>query len=438
MPVWTRLFSTSALLSAARLSGAVIAFGTHVLLARMLGAHDLGLYYSISSIAVVGGLLVALGYPNITNRFISRYRYQERTDRVASFIRHARRDALFLGLLAACAISAGALTWPGLSDGMRYAIVLSAFTIIPVSSQRTYSSVAMAYRRFAVSHLPSFLFRPALFALMIGAFWLFGWQLSLLMLVFVTLLSQLAAMAIMYLPLRSIFREKAGHVSKRMVRRWRYEAWPVLFVTAFTGILSELSILIVSPFMPPAEVASFGVCLKVAFMIGFTVHAAHQVLLPEMGDAVARGESDKLGPKILGASLFPIIATSAGIAASMLAGDRLLAVFGEEFRAAQNTLTILMVVQFIRALAGPSPFLMTMKGAQRTSAIICASMMALLVVGNLLLAPRYGAEGAAISLLVTTTIWLVVTAIALYRMGGTRADLAGLLFRRRHAAAPAE
>jgi O-antigen/teichoic acid export membrane protein len=428
---WTRFFSTSALLSAARAAGAAIAFGTHVLLARMLGAHDLGIYYSITSIAVVGALLVALGYPNITNRFISRYRHQNRDDRVAAFIRRAREDALFWGVIVALGITVAALAFPGVPDGLRYAIAVSAWTIIPASSQRTYSAVAMAYRRFAVSHLPTMLYRPSLFAALVVGFWLLGVQLSILLLVFVTLVSYIAATGIQYVQLRPVLRKKPGPVSRRMVRRWRAEAWPVLIVTAFTGILSDLAILIASPFMVSAEVAAFGVCLKIAFMIGFTVQSAHQVLLPEMGDAVARRESDALGRKILGASLFPIIATSIAVVLSALAGDKLLALFGDEFRASQNTLTILMFAQFVRALAGPSPFLMTMKGAQRTNALICAAMLVVLVAGNALLAPRFGEVGAAVALLGTTIVWLSVTGFALFRFDGARADIAGLLMRRR-------
>src|SRR5690606_36904374 len=122
-----------------------------------------------------------------------------------------------------------------------------------------------------------------------------------------------------------------------------------------------------------------------------------------------------IGSKILGASIFPVVVTGLAILASMAAGQYFLALFGPQFSAAKNTLTILLVVQFVRALAGPGPQLMTMKGAQRESAVICLVSLGVLVLGNALLAPRYGAEGAAISVLVTTIVWLLATAIALYR-----------------------
>src|SRR5690606_36626981 len=128
---------------------------------------------------------------------------------------------------------------------------------------------------------------------------------------------------------------------------------------------------------------------------------------------------------ILGASFFPIVVTSFAVVASMVAGQYFLALFGPQFSAAKTTLTILLVVQLVSALADPGPQLMTMKGAQRESATICLASLGVLVLGNAVLAPRYGAEGAAISVLVTTIVWLLATAIALYRRDRSRADVVG-------------
>ncbi len=426
MPIWARLFSTSAFLTAARLGGAVAGFLTQILLARMLSAHDLGVFYSISSIAVVGALMVTLGYPNIASRFISRYETQGRVERVSAFIRVSRRESLFWGVLAATGIVICAFVVPNIPDALRYSIVVTAITIIPVASQRIYTAVAMAYRRFSVSHVPPMLIRPALFLVIVAGFWLFSVPVSVLVLIVATFLTCVASYLMQYFGLRDILRKKSPSTPRRLVRRWKQEAWPLVIVAGFVGMLSELAILLVSPFMPSADVAAFGICLKVAFMIGFTVQAAHQVLLPEMGEAVARRESHAIGSKILGASIFPVVVTGFAILASMAAGQYFLALFGPQFSAAKNTLTILLVVQFVRALAGPGPQLMTMKGAQRESAIICLVSLGVLVLGNAVLAPRYGAEGAAISVLVTTIVWLLATGIALYRQDRSRADVVGL------------
>lgn len=438
MTDWSRLFSTSALLSLARVSGAAIGFLTQILLARMLDPHELGLFYSVTSIAPIAALVVALGYPNIATRFISRYRERRRPDQVAGFIRRARRDTFFWAVLAVCGISVVAAVLPGLGVDARYAIFLSALSIIPFASQRIYGSVAIAYRRFAVSHVPAMMLRPMMFAAVLAVFWAAGVGVSAVLLTFITFLTVVLTGLIQYLPLRSTLKALPKPIeNRRMVRRWRVEAWPLVVVSALTGLLSDLAVLLASPFMSMAQIAEFGVCLKIAFLVGFTVQASHQVLQPELGDAMARRESGGMSAKMLGASLFPIFITASAILLSVVAGGHLLALFGEEFRAAQTTLTILLVAQFVRAVAGPSPFLLTLLGAQRVSAAICATAIGLLLLGNALLAPQFGAEGAAASVVAATLFWLFATAIALYRTGGRRADIAGLLLRRRALAAAA-
>jgi O-antigen/teichoic acid export membrane protein len=274
--------------------------------------------------------------------------------------------------------------------------------------------------------------RPMFFAIAIAVAWLIGIPMSVLELVFLTLVAVSLAWGVQYILLRSTLAKlEKPATTPRLVKKWRREAWPLVMVAAFTGLLSELAVLLATPFMQSADVAAFGICLKLAFLVGFAVQAAHQAILPDLGDAAARRERGGMGTKLLAASLFPIVVTGVAVIASVIAGELLLGVFGEEFKAAKTTLVILLIAQLVRALAGPSPHLLTLRGAQTVSAAICAASLGILLIGNALLAPMWGSEGAAISLLVTTIFWLSATAIALHRVGGTRSDLAGLLLRRR-------
>jgi len=427
-----RIFSTSALLTLTRLAGAGIGFLTQVALARLLSAEELGLFYSVTSLAPIVSLVVALGYPNIMTRFISRYRERGKPGYEAAFIRRARRDTFIWAILSATVISIAALLIPGFSLDLRWAIVLTALTVIPYSSERVLGTIAVAYRRFALAHLPGMALRPMFFAMAIAVAWLAGIPMSVLELVFLTLVAVSLAWGVQYILLRTTLAKlEKPAATPRLVKRWRREAWPLVMVAAFTGLLSELAVLLATPFMQSADVAAFGICLKLAFLVGFAVQAAHQTILPDLGDAAARRERGGMSAKLLAASLFPIVVTGLAVIASVAAGELLLGVFGEEFKAAKTTLIILLVAQLVRALAGPSPHLLTLRGAQTISAAICGASLAVLLIGNALLAPMLGSEGAAISLLVTTVFWLGATAIALHRVGGARSDLAGLLQRRR-------
>jgi O-antigen/teichoic acid export membrane protein len=110
-----RLFSTSSLLSLARVAGALAGFLTQVVLARTLQTSALGVFYSVTSLAAVVGLIAAHGYPSIAARFVLRYREQDKEGLVAAFVRQARHDATLYAGIATIAVLALALLWPSLS-----------------------------------------------------------------------------------------------------------------------------------------------------------------------------------------------------------------------------------------------------------------------------------------------------------------------------------
>ena len=56
------------------------------MLARTLQAHALGVFFSVTSLAAVVGLICAHGYPAIAARFVSRYREQGKERLIGAFV----------------------------------------------------------------------------------------------------------------------------------------------------------------------------------------------------------------------------------------------------------------------------------------------------------------------------------------------------------------
>jgi O-antigen/teichoic acid export membrane protein len=123
--------------------------------------------------------------------------------------------------------------------------------------------------------------------------------------------------------------------------------------------------------------------------------------------------------------MLPAAVTSLALLGALLLGDRVLAVFGRAFVAGQPALVILVGTQLLRALAGPGAHLLTLVGAQRLSAAICAGALGVLLLANLALAPVFGLVGAALAVLLTFAAWTAATAIVLRRLGELRTDILG-------------
>jgi O-antigen/teichoic acid export membrane protein len=436
--VWSKLTSTSAILSAIRVGGSCIAFVTQILLARLLAPAELGVFFFVTSMATIASLVVGHGYPSLMARFISRYTERNQPGYLSAFLRTSQKETLKWSILGAALFALVAWYWPNIDDDTRLALVFGALTIVPMGMHRILGYLAITYRRFVIGYLPQFIIRPAMFVVVIGALYLFNDDVSVWSVTAIQFATWFAmTFATLYI-VRNIYLGPGEPVyDRRLTNRWRREAWPLVIVASFTGLLSELAVVFVAPFMSMEDVAAFGICIKLAFLVGFVVQIAHQVILPDMGEALARRESSAIRGRILSASLMPLALTVGGVLFSMLFGDWFLMLFGAEFSSAKSTLTILMLAQLARAIAGPSSLLLTLKGAQTASAWICAVSAVVLLATNAVFATLWGAEGGALAVLVTTIVWLGMTGIALYRIDGARADILGLLSRR-HAAAPAE
>ena len=425
-----RFFTTSSLLSLARIAGAAAGFITQIVLARTLHASALGVFYSVTSLAAVVGLIAAHGYPAIAPRFISRYREQGKPGLIAAFVARARKDAIVYIAVLTAGVLAIALFWPSLSLEARLATAAAALSIPANAVLRLNGSLAMAIRRFALGYLPDTCFRP--FVLLGGVLLLIALGVTLTA-SNVTLLLTVVFIVIalgQYLPLRKdLPRGKAQDAPPRLVKIWRREAKPLILVALFTFFFADVDILIVTPLLASADTAIIGLCLKLALLVGFAVQVAHQVVVPDLADAHARKERGAIRGVALKALGFPLAVTIAAIVVVAFWGETFLALFGPEFTGGKIPLLILLGCQLVRVLFGPNVPLLTVIGAQRQNAALSVSALVVLAISNLVLAPAYGVLGAAIAVAIATVYWLGASSLVLARLSGLRTDAVFLLGR---------
>ena len=162
------LLSNAAILMLARFAGAGAGFFSQILLARLLPPHGLGTFFAGTSLAAVVGLLVAQGYPEIVQRFVTRYRENERADLLTSFIAQAQRETWMISAAVTISLVVIALLLPTTDSGNRFVIVATAFTAAACSFS-IYPALACADRRFSLGILPEIFVRPVLFLAFIAS-----------------------------------------------------------------------------------------------------------------------------------------------------------------------------------------------------------------------------------------------------------------------------
>lgn len=410
-----KLVSQSGLIMMSRLVGAGVGFLTQFLLVKLMGAHHLGLFYAGSSLAAILGVIAAQGYPQIAGRFVGRYRHKNDAFLCGTFTGHATREGLLAATVLALLVVIWAQSWPGLDGDARLTYLIAAWMILAVSSLNILTNVAGGMRNFALCYVPEGLFRPIVFFVILGLLGFAGFALTaeLAMTVFALITAGIAVAVALILSHSLAHVQWRDQTRPALSWRWRREAWQLILMAMFTNFFADFGILVVVPFLSSSEVAIFGLCLKLALLVGYFVQIGQQMAVPDMADARHSQDHNRLRRAAWRSIVLPSAITMTSIVAIYVAGDQLLSFFGPEFAAGRRALLILLAAQLLRSLAGPSAHLLTLSGIQSINMSLSASALLLLLASSAVLSPNFGVEGAAYAVLITYCYWIAASAVAL-------------------------
>lgn len=411
----------------ARVVGAGAGFLAQLVLARLLAPEALGKFFAATSLAAVLGVVATQGYPEIVQRFVSRYRRPGRAALLGAFVGQVQRETWLVGLLFAALLLAPAILLPALDTDWRIFLIATAICVAAATSFSIYPPLACADRKFAIGFLPETLVRPTFFLAVALAIGISGMTLSAGMAVAAYAAVSASLALAQFVVLKGAFASRGLRGPKKLRRRWRQEAWPLLLVLLFTTMFADLIILLTSPFLGAEALAPFGIALKISMLIGFIVQVTHQISLPDLADAHQRENTEEMLDALLRSTLLPVLVTAAAFIAAIFWGDRILGLFGPGYAAAKWGLVILIAAQLIRALGGPAPMLLTLGGQQGTNAAITLACCGVLLMGNAALTPRLGLLGACLSVVLVAIAWTGLSTAMLARRMKTGASLVYVL-----------
>lgn len=416
------LVATSPFIMAARIAGAGTGFLAQTFLAHLLSPEALGQFFAATSLATVLGLLATQGYPGVMQRFATRYRTTERRSLGNDFFSQLQCDTAAATVAFATIMVVPAFFLSGIGRDGRILILATALCMVSVSAFSIYAALALTARRFGVALLPETLLRPSIF---LAAVWILdasAFQFSAGTTAAAFAIVSFGLALAQYLAVQKAFPVHKVLASHRLVRRWRWEARPLLVVLLVTNLFADVAILLTSPFLEPSSLGPFGIALKISMLVGFIVQVTHQIELPDLADANVKGLASETQSVLLRSTLIPVLVTLLALIGSIVWGERLLLFFGPAYPAAADVLSILIGAQLIRAIAGPSPMLLTLLGARATNATICVGICLVLLVANATLTVHFGMVGAGLAVVSSIVAWTGASAFVLYWQAKTRVD----------------
>jgi O-antigen/teichoic acid export membrane protein len=384
---------------AVRIAGAALAYLSQIVLARLLGAHDYGLYSVAWTFVIVLGVMACGGFSTSASRFIPQYQQSGDMARLRGFLRTSRQMAFFLGG-AAAVIGIGGVTFFRSSVDTSYfqplSVVLLALPFFAFGLVQ--DGIARSYDWSSLAMLPTYIWRPlAILFLLVGAV-VAGFQPDALTAAVVAVAATVLVALYQFLHLnRRLHPNVPRGPQKTDFKLWLAVSMPMLMVDGFLQLITSADVIMVSFFQDPEEVAVYFAASKTLALVHFVYFAVRAASAHRFSSYTHNQDLSGLAVYMRQATLWtfwPSLAAGAGL---LLIAPLLLALFGSGFERGYDLIALLMIGVLARASVGPADALLTMTGHQNTCAGIYAGTFFLNIVLNLILIPQLGLAGAAVA-----------------------------------------
>lgn len=405
---------------AIRIVAAVFAYGAQVLMARLMGRTEYGIFASIWVWIAILGHSSTLGFAQGACRFLP-------ADQARGDLAHVRGfligGAWVTGASACVVACLGlALVWMQgtLLDGPYAGPLLLAALVLPLFTLQDYlEGVARSQNWAVLAIAPPYLLRQSLImAAMLGAVAI-GAPAEAWVAVACTLAATGIALAIQaWLLILRLHAVLPSEIPRYRWRPWLRACLPIAAADLAHSAFNMIDVVILSMLMPPMAVGLYFVATRIQQFVPFVHYAASAATAQRFAAIHASGDAEGLKRFVRVQAQLTFAATVTVGLIIVAAGPILLAMFGPEFAASFPLLAVLIAGNVGASLFGPGEDLLTMIDGERLSAGITLAMLAfaaLLCVG---LIPSMGVMGAAIAMAMATTLRGVGMALAAFLVHG--------------------
>jgi O-antigen/teichoic acid export membrane protein len=229
----------------------------------------------------------------------------------------------------------------------------------------------------------------------------------------------------------------ATEPTSRLAREfWRFSA-PRAFAGFFQISVTWLDVLLVSALAPAGQAAVYTAASRMVTVGTFALQAIRLAIAPQLSALLSNAEHDR-AQRLYQVATWWLIALSWPLYLGLAAfAPFVLGIFGPNYPSGQTALLILSLAMLVNLGTGNVTVVLLMGGKSSWNLFNAAGALALNIVLNLVLIPRYGMNGAAIAWTVSIVfdnvasvleVWLLLRLRPFGPGYGTAAGLALLCF----------
>jgi O-antigen/teichoic acid export membrane protein len=416
----------------------VVNLATALVLARILGPEQYGIYIFAFAIMTIIALPGRAGIPMITVREIS-FRIVDRDwSGVLGIVTRTRQlifgYCLIVGVVMVLSYFFLLSGW--LSQQESLAILWSAALLPAFIMVAVIGASLRGLNRLGMGQFVETLFRPTTFLILVLVLvFLFDQSMDAASAMMLHAVGALAIMAVaMVLQRRVLAPQTAGLAPNLAMRDILSGLAPLTFVAGMQLIIGKTDILMLRAMRTPEEVSFYYVALQWANLALLAQQAAQMVTDPPIARAWRQGDLAAVQRLMTSAArLIFFLALPLG-GALLIFGEEIIALsFGPEYAPAMGALSVLVIGRMIESTYGviiQLAKIVRWEGLMFKLVVVSALANVLL---NYLLIPSYGIAGAALAGVIATLFWKSVLLVLAWR----RLGLSSFVFGRRPENPPA-
>jgi len=384
-----------------RLGSKALSLVLEILLTQFLGPSRYGLYVLGKSVARIAQRFAQLGLTEGAVRYGSIHYESDDETRLANTLTASLALSTGAGILAAVLVFA--LADPlartvfddrALADPLRwFAAAIPFYVLLEVVA-----AYFRAFKRIDREQLLTSALRPVANLALVGGSFLLGYRLAGAVAGFV-LTGALGAGVGLYLLLRVHgapvgFREGLAG-ARSTARQLLVYSLPMMLVSMSFLVATRTDRLMLGALATTESVGVYNVAATVSLQFSVVISSLIAIFKPIIADVDENRDPGRV-PELYGVvAKWATYGTLALFVVVALYSGRILSVFGPEFTAARDVLSVLPLMYVAGAVFGPCGALLAMTGRERIEVVNGVALVVLNLVGNYLLIPEYGALGAA-------------------------------------------
>jgi O-antigen/teichoic acid export membrane protein len=392
-----------------------------LVLARLLGASSYGAYAFALSWAGLLGIPAAVGFDRLLIREIAKFHARAEWQLMRGMLRRSGSIVLVASIVVAvAAIICAQVVAAQPGSQMTIAFQLGMIIVPLVAFARLRQAALQGLGRVVWGQVPETLLQPVALLCLLGGMYLLP-GVARTGSVAVALHAAAAAVACaggIALLRRSLPAEVTAATPEYRTRPWLLSAMPFLWILGMNVILTYTDVIMLGLLVGSEPAGVYRVASQMASFIAFPLTAVNLAFAPSIARLYAQNDTAALQRKATRAAQ-AILAMALPVTVILdLFGQSILRLFGDEFVLGYPALAILSVGYLLNAAMGTSGYLLIMTRHERAAAATFAGSAAISIVGNLVLIPAWGVNGAAVATATSVIFVSVIFAVLAHRKLG--------------------